>query len=139
MNFAIYYPWLKALHVASALIFVGGVLSVGLFLHMVKTESPDIRALAGDIRRWDHVITTPAMLIVWALGFGIGGAGHWFSEPWLSVKLVFVVVLSAVHGLQSGRLRRICQGASIRPLHASLPTAVVCTVIIAILAVAKPF
>lgn len=139
MNLATYYPWLKALHVASALIFVGGVVSVGVFLHMVTTESREIRTLAGDIRRWDHVITTPAMLVVWALGFGIGGAGHWFSAPWLSFKLVFVVVLSAVHGIQSGRLRRICQGVSYGPLHASLPIAVVCTVIIAILAVAKPF
>jgi putative membrane protein len=139
MNVAIYYPWLKALHVASVLIFFGGVVSVGVFLHMVTTDSPGIRTLAADIRRWDHIVTTPAMLLVWALGLGIGGAGHWFNAPWLSVKLVFVVILSAVHGMQSGRLRRICQGASIRPLHASLPVAVTCAVIIAILAVAKPF
>jgi putative membrane protein len=139
MNVATYYPWLKALHVASALVFSGGVLSVGVFLHMVTTESPGIRTIAAYIRRWDHVITTPAMLLVWALGLEIGGVGHWFSAPWLIVKLVFVVVLSAVHGMQSGRLRRICQGSPIRPLHASLPVAVACIVIVAILAVAKPF
>jgi len=139
MSIATYYPWLKALHVASALIFAGGVLSVGIFLHMITTDSPDVRTLAANIRRWDHVITTPAMILVWAVGLGIGGAGHWFSAPWLIVKLAFVVVLSAVHGMQSGRLRRISQGAPIRPLHALLPATVACTVIIAILAVAKPF
>jgi uncharacterized membrane protein len=138
MNLATYYPWLKALHVASALIFIGGVVSEGVFLHMVTADSPEIRTLAANIRRWDHVITTPAMLIVWALGLGIGGAGHWFSAPWLTAKLA-VVILSAVHGVQSGRLLRMCHGTSIRPLHASLPVAVTCTVIVAILAVAKPF
>jgi uncharacterized membrane protein len=139
MNLAIYYPWLKALHVASALVFFGGVVAVGVFLHMVTTDSSEIRALAASVRRWDHVITTPAMLLVWGLGLGIGGAGHWFNASWLSVKLIFVVVLSAVHGMQSGKLRRICHGAEIRPLHASLPIAVTCAVVIAILAVAKPF
>jgi uncharacterized membrane protein len=139
MNVANFYPWLKALHVASALVFLSGVVSVGVFLHMVKTDSPEIRTLAASIRRWDHVITTPAMLLVWALGLGIGGAGHWFNAPWLTVKLVFVVVLSALHGVQSGKLRRLCHGAPITPLHASLPIAVTCAVVIAILAVVKPF
>lgn len=139
MNVAIYYPWLKAFHVAAALLFAGGVVSVGVFLHMVTTKSPEIRTLAAAIRRWDHAITTPAMLLVWALGFGIGGVGHWFSAPWLILKLVFVIVLSAVHGMQSGRLRRICQGFPSMPLHATLPMAVTCIVIIALLAVAKPF
>ncbi|TDY16959.1 putative membrane protein [Paraburkholderia sp. BL6665CI2N2] len=139
MNVATYYPWLKALHVTSALIFFGGVVSVGVFLHMVTTDSPEIRTLAAAIRRLDHLITTPAMLLVWALGIGIGGAGHWFNAPWLTVKLIFVVALSAVHGMQSGKLRRICHGASISPLHASLPILVTCAVVIATLAVAKPF
>lgn len=139
MNAATYYPWLKALHVASALVFFGGVVSVGVFLHMLTVDSPEIRTLAASVRRWDHVITTPAMLLVWALGLGIGSAGHWLNAPWLTVKLVFVVVLSAVHGMQSGKLRRICHGASIMPLHAALPIAVTSAVVIAILAVAKPF
>jgi putative membrane protein len=138
MNIATYYPWLKALHVASALVFFGGVVSVGVFLHMISTDSPEIRTLAVSVRRWDHVVTTPAMLLVWALGLVIGGIGHWFNSPWLTVKLVFVVVLSAVHGMQSGRLRRICNGTSVVPLHAALPIAVTCAVVIAILAVAKP-
>ena len=56
------YPWLKALHVASAMIFVGGVLAVGAFL---RTGRQGDAQAAKSMRRWDQRVTMPAMLLVW--------------------------------------------------------------------------
>lgn len=105
------YPWLKALHVASAIIFVGGVLSVSVFLAAVARSEAETSAVAMAIRRWDQAVTSPAMLLVWALGLAMALDAGWFTNLWLQAKLVFVVILSAVHGVQSGRLRRLAGGA----------------------------
>lgn len=137
MNLAEVYPWLKALHVASALIFVGGVFSAAIFLGAVSSEAID-RSVVRAIRRWDQAVTVPAMLLVWAFGLTLASSGAWLGNGWLSAKLVLVLVLSAIHGVQSGRLRRLEAGAvshrfSLPPLIAG------CVAGIAVLAVLKPF
>ncbi len=131
------YPWLKALHVASALMFVGGVLAVAVFLRANTAEGASLIATARVVRRWDQTITTPAMLLVWGFGIVLAISGHWFADLWLQTKLVFVVVLSAIHGLQSGRLRRLAGGADIQFIKTA-PVIVICVLMIAILAVVKP-
>ena len=82
------YIWFKALHVAAAFTFVGGTLA-------------DALALAGGqsaSRRWSRTVTTPAMLLVWALGLTLALRGGWFSSRWLQVKLVFVVAPAGLAG-----------------------------------------
>ncbi len=138
MSLAEFYPWLKALHVAVALAFVGGVLSVSVFLAAVPEGEPGAASMARSIRRWDQAVTTPSMLLVWALGLTLATTGHWFADGWLQAKLLFVLVLSGLHGVQSGRLRRLAGGTTIRPLRIA-PLAIGCAVAIALLAVAKPF
>lgn len=138
MSVAEAYPWLKALHVAAALAFTGGVLAVSMLLAAVPTGDAGAASVARGIRRWDQTVTTPAMLLVWALGLTLAMTGHWFADGWLQAKLAFVLVLSGLHGVQSGRLRRLAGGAAIRPLRTT-PFAIGCAVVIALLAVAKPF
>jgi uncharacterized membrane protein len=127
------YPWLKALHVASAMVFVGGVLAITIVL---TASCPD-KGMLNKALRWDQVITSPAMLLVWALGLTLAIIGERFSEFWLQAKLVFVLVLSGIHGVKSGRLRRLTRGGSAQPAKQS-PLIVASIVAIAVLAVAKP-
>lgn len=131
------YAWLKALHVASALTFVGGVLATSVFLTAADAESADITGAARVMRRWDQAVTTPAMLLVWGFGFTLALSGNWFGEVWLWAKLVFVIALSGIHGIQSGRLRRLAGGADVDPLRA-VPIILASILVIAILAVVKP-
>ncbi len=81
------------------------------------------------------------MLVVWALGLTLALRGGWFASVWLPVKLVFVVALSGVHGVQSGTLRRLAGGsiAPFQPLRFAGPLVIAFTVAIAVLAVVKPF
>ena len=138
MNLAELYPWLKALHVAAALAFVGGVLAVSVFLAAVPLGATSATPIARGVRRWDQVVTTPAMLLVWALGLTLATMGHAFADGWLQAKLLFVLILSGLHGVQSGRLRRLAGGTSLAPSR-NPPLVIGCAVIIAVLAVAKPF
>ena len=130
------YTWLKALHVAAAMIFVGGVLAAALFLRMIGPGHAD---LVRRVRRWDQLVTTPAMLLVWALGLALALMGGWFRDGWLIAKLVFVVALSGAHGVQSAKLRRM-SGCLPAPPTSGLvaPLIVGAAIAIAVLVVVKP-
>ena len=128
--------WLKALHVAAAITFVGGVLGAAVFL---AAAQPGHAETARAIHRWDRTVTTPAMLLAWALGLALALRGGWFHGGWLFAKLAFVIALSGLHGVQSAKLRRLAGGlAATTPPRLVAPLVVGCTVAIAILAVVKP-
>jgi len=78
--------------------------------------------------------------MVWALGIVLALQGGWFASLWLQAKLAFVVVLSAVHGVQSGALRRLAGGSAlpVQGLRFSGRLTIVLTAGIAILAIVKP-
>ena len=130
------YAGLKALHVAAAFTFFAGVLGAAVFLAAADAGSAGaLRAM----RRWDQRVTTPAMLLVWALGLTLALSGGWFKAPWLIAKLGFVVALSGLHGVQSAKLRRMAGGGPApAPSRMAAPLAVVAILVIALLAVLKP-
>jgi uncharacterized membrane protein len=133
------YLWLKAAHVAAVLIFIGGLFAQALGVAAGArggTETVDL------VSRWDQRVTLPAMIAVWLSGALVAATGAWFSDHWLWAKLVFVVALGGLHGVQSGRLRRLRSGDRVAPGASPflVPAAIALSVaIIALLAVAKPF
>ena len=136
MSFADGYIWLKAIHVAAALLFVSGVVATSLTLVLLSRLPHDHKQFVAGLRHYDRWVTVPAMVAVWLLGTGLAVSGSWFGQGWLNVKLGFVVLISALHGLQSGRLRRIETGVA--PATArSLSLVLFAAMAIAVLAVAK--
>lgn len=143
MSPAALYPWLKALHVAAAITFVGGVLATSVILESLsgcEASLPEQLRAVRNLRAWHRKATTPAMLIVWGLGLALALQGGWFSFLWLQAKLALVVVLSAVHGVQSGALRRLAGGSVLRSRGPRFvgPLTIGLAVGIAILVVTKP-
>ncbi|WP_018291936.1 CopD family protein [Verrucomicrobium sp. 3C] len=102
------YLWLKALHTAAVLVWVGGLFTQAALLAALARPGvdPSSRPLIPSMRRWDTHVTLPALILVWVLGIALGALSGSFSKSWLSTKLVFVVILSALHGMQAGMLRR---------------------------------
>jgi len=129
------YTVLKAAHVVAVLVFVSGVVATSLFLASMRTPEP--HAISA-MKRWDTRVTTPAMLLVWALGLTLAMMGHWFASPWLIAKMAFVALISAAHGVNSGRLHRRTETAraSGRGVHAALVLAAVAVAVL--LVVIKP-
>ena len=139
------YLWLKAVHVAAAMIWISGMVAAGLAVASRLTRAgmqatPDPRHL-DVIRRWDRCVTLPAMLAVWALGLVMAMQAGWFASPWLMIKLAIVGALSALHGLLSGMLRRSSASADQPPaaLRYAAPATILGVAMIAILVVTKPF
>jgi protoporphyrinogen IX oxidase len=140
------YLWLKAFHVAAVIGWIGGMLVSSVFIAMLVTSSRPLAAgesrMIEMVRAWDRKVTTPAMLLAWALGMTMAVQAGWFSARWLMVKLVFAFGLSTLHGVQSGVLRRMARSANRPPpvsLRYAAPAILVAIAAIAALAVVKPF
>lgn len=131
------YLWLKAAHVACVLIFVGGLFSQSFAVAAGKRGDAATVAL---VSRWDGRVTVPVMLLVWLSGVLLATEGAWSTSHWLWAKLVLVVALTGLHGVQSGRLRRLRNGAGQQTGSLALVGIVaVAVALIALLVVAKPF
>jgi putative membrane protein len=133
------YLWVKALHVACVLLFIGGLFSQAF---AVAAAQRGDAATAALVSAWDRHVTVPAMLVVWLTGATIATEGSWFESPWLWAKLALVLALTGLHGVQSGMLRRLQRGDLSQPrmrldhVVAFIATSVV---LVALLVVLKPF
>jgi len=103
------YLLLKTGHIVALIIWIGGMLAQVLLLRTMP-PGPDLHHVLDAAVRWDRRLVAPAMLLAWACGLALASIGHWFASPWLIVKLVFVVALSALHGFVSGCVRRMATG-----------------------------
>ena len=137
-----YYSWLKAAHVFAVLVFVGGMILNGFLLLYLEPGSPQSDRTLAAARRWNGPVTGIALTFVWILGLTLAYLGNWFADTWLSIKMVLVLVLSAMHGMQSGAYRRMLQ-APAQPvsgfLRYSAAVTLIFIAIIAILVIVKPF
>lgn len=136
------YLWLKALHVAAAATWIGGLLVAALAVRALGASPGDGRNWLDAVRRWDRRVTSPAMLLVWALGIAMAVQGGWFASRWLMAKLAVVLALSALHGVLSGTLRRAARDDGSATTIAGLPAGhliVAAVGAVAVLAVTKPF
>ncbi len=140
------YLWIKAFHVASVVTWIGGMLIMALVLQTLQKATLERSAaelrLLRAVRRWDQSVTSPAMGLAWVLGVVLVYFGGWHMAGWLVVKLLFVLLLSALHGIQSGYVRRLAdapeQDASALLKNSGALT-IAAVVMIALMVVAKPF
>lgn len=140
------YLWIKALHIAVVCIWIGGVLMLAVTVSAIKLFEPQHpgqpHPLLKAVRRWDRLVTTPALLLVWIAGLTLAVRGQWFPAPWLLAKLVMVIVLSALHGMLSGTLRRYLETGGYKAtavIGQAAPTTIILVMAIVGLVVLKPF
>ncbi|MDN7425568.1 CopD family protein [Burkholderia sp. AU45388] len=131
------YLVLKAVHLAAVVTFVGGLLLSSVAVRIANL------AVHRAVRRWDRMVTAPALAIVWIAGIALAMSGHWFGAAWLSVKLVIVVALSVLHGILAGTLRRMERDdlviAPVPWLGHAAGAVIVAMALVVGLAVIKPF
>jgi len=136
------YIYIKAVHVAFAMVFVGGLTASALTLAFLETPRAGARLDAlRRLRLWDRLVTGPSLVAVWLIGIYLATVSGQFSAPWLSIKLVFVIALSALHGVFARNLRlSLAEPARPAPRWLRYAPAFVAVSVtaIAILAVAKP-
>lgn len=134
------YPFVVAAHVTSVVFFIGGMLmEARLVLALTHLSSVQQATALEAILRLDRQIVTPAMALTWTFGLTLALWYEWFGSPWLMIKLVVVVALSALHGMQSGRLRRGLWQREVRPVRGASTAIILGMLVIATLAFVKPF
>ncbi|HEY0685443.1 MAG TPA: CopD family protein [Steroidobacter sp.] len=108
------YLLIKSLHVWAIILWMAGVLVQSLLLRPRHAPSGPEQQTLQLLRRWDRLATAPAMLLVWITGLLLAAQGGWFGNRWLSLKLVIVVALSAMHGVLAGHMRALSESRSPR-------------------------
>jgi putative membrane protein len=145
MTLATAYTIVLLLHISADIVFVAGLLAaallaMGLSFQRAEDLARD-RQLIARVRRWNLLVTTPALGWVWMFGLWLAWRAGWFAFGWLHAKLALVIALSALHGILGGVLRRAAARPARVPSAASraaAPLAVVAIALIVWLALFKP-
>jgi len=103
------YLTLKALHIIAVLSWMVGLLYLPrLFVyHVENNNSESIKIFKVMEKRLMKIIMNPAMIVTWVTGlsiFWVLGFNTIFSL-WLSIKFLFVIILSGYHGFLSKCLK----------------------------------
>ena len=110
------YPWLKTLHVFSVILWMGAQFTLPLLLAVHRQLPPASKraAMLAEIeRQLIRRVMNPAILAAFTFGglmvyTFIANTGQF--PAWLGIKLVLVLLLSAVHGLLVREYKRILTG-----------------------------
>lgn len=139
------YLLIKSLHLALVLFWVAGMVVQEFVLaaadKLPGPALPQELARLRLLRKWERLLTTPAMVGALASGVYLATSAGWFGSGWLSMKLGLVLVLAAVHGMQAGRLRRLEAAGDVTEAGRArlTPVVLVAPVLIILLVVMKPF
>jgi putative membrane protein len=130
------YEIVKSVHVFSMVLWMGPLLLVPLLLVGIEASSSLIPRLRSAFR----AVTVPSMILSWITGITLAVWGGWFSGGWLHGKLLFVVLLSGLHGVVAGRLRKAEQGVPVPGWfrHGAVMVMVLLAVVVVLVQV-KPF
>ena len=139
------YLWIKALHVLSLIAWMAGMLYLPrLFVYHAGTPigTPQAETFKVMERRLLRGIMLPALLLTWATGLYLAIEGGWFSAGWLHAKLLFVLIMTGLHGYFSKTRKTFAADANVRSagfyrVMNEVPT--VLLILIVVLAIVKPF
>ena len=95
------YEWIKALHVIAVISWMAGMLYLPrLFVYHCEAEIGSKQSETFKVMelRLLKGIINPAMIVTWLVGLYLAWAGHWYLSGWFHLKLLLVLVMSAVHG-----------------------------------------
>ena len=111
------FLWLKALHVIAIISWMAGLLYlVRLYIyHEMETVTACKERFGVMERRLLFYITNPAAVVAWITGLSMLAWGHEYllQQPWLHVKLGFVVLLTAFHFWCIPTRKRLLEGKSV--------------------------
>ena len=139
------YLWIKALHVLSIIAWMAGMLYLPrLFVYHTTAAKGSAQSETFKVmeRRLLRFIMTPSMLVAWLSGIAIASMGGFFASPWLSIKLILVLIMSGLHGYFFRVTREFAEDRNQRPqsfyrMINEVPT--ILLIFIVILVVVKPF
>ena len=139
------YLWIKAFHLIFVVAFMAGMLIFPRYkLHQLEAKPGEplfetMKSASGKLRK---IILNPSVILVWVLGIAMVVMNpDLLSQGWFHVKLLFVVILTGMHGYFIGMGKKIDRGESIPAKRLKLMNEVpfVLLIIIVIMVIVRPF
>lgn len=112
------YLSLKSAHLVALIAWMAGQFYLPrLFVYHadVPVGSPQSELFKVMERRLLRAIMNPAMIATWILGVWLAWETGAWREGWLHAKLVFVLLLSGLHGYLAGTVRRFAADRNTKP------------------------
>lgn len=140
------YLWIKAAHIIFVIALMAGLLIYPRYkLHQLSSKPGDelFETMKDASNRLRKIILNPALVLVWVFGLTMLYLNQGLlSQGWMHVKLVFVLLLSGLHGYFISIGKKIDRGdaaptAKTLKLLNEAPFVIMIGVVI--LAIGKPF
>lgn len=131
----------RYLHFLGITFWIGSAVAISL---AAAAPTPWESGIAQALRKVTVRVTTPAMLVAFAGGFGMlipNFADVYAKQGWMHSKLTLLLILAGVTGVLTGKLRRWADGQEVTQTtfaRLALATAVL-GVLIVTFAVFRPF
>ena len=96
------YLWIKAVHVMAVISWMAGMLYLPrLFVYHCQAEVGTKQSETFKVmeRRLLRGIINPSMVVTWGLGLWLAYDSALWADHWLQLKVVFVAILSGIHGM----------------------------------------
>ena len=113
------YQYILAIHIIFVVCWMAGLFyMVRLFIYHTEAQAkpePDRTILSDQFeimeRKLWYIIATPSMYIVLAAGITmLCIAPGWLQQPWLHIKLMFVIGLIAYHFICQNKMNQMRKG-----------------------------
>ncbi|MGV3549891.1 CopD family protein [Rhizobium sp.] len=137
-----YYTWIKAVHLISMVILVGGMLLNGFLFRNVAPTSPDAQRIYGAALAFNRYFVGTALALVWIAGLTLVWITGAHKDGWFMAKFLIVFILSGIHGAQTGKLAKLSKtpGQTVSGFMVNSGPITLVLVVLAICLVAiKPF
>lgn len=139
------YLWLKAGHIIFMVFWLAGLFMLPrqmIYLHPASPGSDESALWAKRMGLLRKVILTPSLIVVWVLGLLLAMTIGAWDQGWFHAKLLFVLLLTAFHGIMVARSKKMIAGD--RPMSekqlrmwGEFPGIMLATIVI--LVIVKPF
>ncbi len=139
------YLWLKAGHIIFMVFWLAGLFMLPrqmIYLHPASPGSDESALWAKRIGLLRKVVLTPSLIVVWVLGLLLAMTIGAWDQGWFHAKLLFVLLLTAFHGIMVARSKKMIAGD--RPMSekqlrmwGEFPGIMLATIVI--LVIVKPF
>ena len=139
------YLWLKAGHIIFMVFWLAGLFMLPrqmIYLHPASPGSDESALWAKRMGLLRKVILAPSLIVVWVLGLLLAMTIGAWDQGWFHAKLLFVLLLTAFHGIMVARSKKMIAGdrpMSEKQLRMWGEFPGIMLAIIVILAIVKPF
>jgi putative membrane protein len=110
---AMTYLWLKAGHIIFMVFWMAGLFMLPrqmIYLHSAAEGSAEAALWGKRMGLLRKVILTPSLIVVWVLGLLLAMTIGAWDQGWFHAKLLFVLLLTAFHGIMVARSKKMVAG-----------------------------